>query len=198
VSKKTPPEPIHVFVSSDEDEFSDLRAELKEILGDVDVVSSKRIADATDKKFAEAGYSQNLIVPEVLEYSSGADIERKINIAMERSQLYVGVFGLDYSPTTVKEFNKAIDRGMATLVYYFTEPPAPLKNKSLSKSQSKFYDFLMEEVHPRVLIGGNYKSVKFKTRQELEDEIVVDVVAELSVMIRQYHGVQKAVAGFKM
>ncbi len=97
MSKKTPPEPIHVFVSSDEDEFSDLRAELKEILGDVDVVSSKRIADATDKKFAEAGYSQNLIVPEVLEYSSGADIERKINIAMERSQLYVGVFGLDYS-----------------------------------------------------------------------------------------------------
>jgi hypothetical protein len=198
VSKRTPPEPIHVFVSSDEDEFSDLRAELKELLGDVDVISSKRIADATDKKSAEAGYSQNLIAPEVLEYSPGADIDRKINMAMEKSQLYVGVFGREYSSTTVKEFGKAIDRGMTTLVYYFTEPPAPLKNKITGKSQSKFYDFLMEEIRPKVLIGGNYKSIKFKTRQELEDEIVVDVVAELTVMVRQYHGVQKAVTGFKM
>ena len=182
-----------MFISSDEDEFSDLRAELKEVLGDVEAVSSKRIAESTDKKSAEAGYSQNLIIPEVIEYSRGGDIDRKINIAIDRSQLYVGIFGKEYSATTVKEFNKARDRGMTTMVYYFTDPPAPL-----SATQSKCYDFLTKEVYPEVFIRGNYKRVEIKSRQELEDEIVADILAELTLMIRQYHGVQKAVSGFEM
>ncbi len=185
-----------MFISSNEDEFSDLRGELKDVLEKVQVFNSKRLEETVDKSFAPK-YSHHLIVPEVVEYSRGSDVERKINIAMKKSQLYVGIFGLEYSNTTVKEFDQALDRGMTTLIYFFTEPPAPLKSKSLTKSQSEFYDFLIDEVHPKTLIRGNYKRVEIKTRQELEDEIVDDILAELTVMIRQYHGVQKAVSGFE-
>lgn len=164
----------------------------------MEVVNSKRIVEATDKKSTAEGLTQKLVIPEVVEYSRVGDIDRKINIAMEKSQLYVGIFGQEYSSTTVQEFNKARDRGMTTMVYYFTDPPAPLKGKSAPKTQSKFYEFLTHEVYPRVFIRGNYKRVEIKTRQELEDEIVVDIVTELTLMIRQYHGVQKAVNGFEL
>jgi len=187
-----------VFISSDEDEFSDLRGELKEILESVRVVNSKRIEQIVEPRTEKPDYYQQLIVPEIVEYARGGDIEKKMNIAMNKSHLYVGIFGKEYSERTAQEFSEAQNRGMNALVYYFTDPPTPLKDQAIPKKQTKVHQFLMELVKPKILIRGNYSRVEIKTRQELEDEIVVDILAELTVMIHQYHGVQKAVSGFEI
>ena len=140
-------------------------------------------------------YYQPLVFPEVLEYSRSGNIDRKITLAMNRSQLYVGIFGKEYSPTTVQEFFDAIKRGMTTLAYYYTTPPSPLTQ--LEGSGDRVYQFLMENVKPKTLIRGNYSRIVLRSAGELEDDIVVDLLAELTDMVRQYHSVQKAVSGFQ-
>jgi len=160
----------------------------------VRVYNAKRLEGPVDKTL-EAKYSHELIVPEVVEYTRGKDIEKKINMAIGRSHIYVGIFGNRASPITEKEFYLATDRGMTTLVYFFTEPPRTLKR---SKGRSAFFNFLMKEIKPRALISGNYDSILFKTRQALEDEIVSDITAEVTIIVRQYHGIQKAMTGFQM
>mgnify|MGYP001109531464 CR=1 FL=1 len=85
---------------------------------------------------------------------------------------------------------------MTTLVYYYTTPPSPLKR--LEGSGEKVYRFLIEEVKPKTLIRGNYGRIEIKTLAQLEDEIVVDILAELTDMVRQYHRVQKAMSGFQV
>jgi hypothetical protein len=132
----------------------------------------------------------------VVEYRRGGDIERKITEAMNRSQLCIGIFGKKYSDRTRRELLDAMNRGMTTLVYYFNDSLCTLEE---SKNSSKeVYEFLMKEVYPlKVLIRGNYDRTEMKTLEQLEDEIVVDLLAELTDMIRLYHGVQKAVKGFQ-
>jgi hypothetical protein len=55
----------------------------------------------------------------------------------------------------------------------------------------------MENVKPKTLIRGNYSRIVLRSAGELEDDIVVDLLAELTDMVRQYHSVQKAVSGFQ-
>jgi hypothetical protein len=152
-----------------------------------------------DKGAGNPDYYQKLVIPEVVEYTRGANIKKKIKAAMNRSQLYVGLFGNEYSEQSVDEFNDAIDRGMTTLVYYFTTPPAPLKSNPGTPNQpNPVYEFLLKEVYSRdILIRGNYSRIELKSEAELEDEIVIDILAELADMIRQYHNVQKAISGFE-
>lgn len=139
-------------------------------------------------------YLQPLFHPEVVESTRGGDIEKKMTDAMKKSQLYVGLFGKEFSERTKLEFLDAVKRGMTTLVYYAL-PSHTLKE--LKGSSNKVYDFLMEEVKPKTLIRGNYQRKLINTLDELQDEIVIDLVAELTDMVRQYHGVQKAVKGFQ-
>lgn len=84
---------------------------------------------------------------------------------------------------------------MTTLVYYYTTPPSPLTQ--LEGSGDRVYQFLMENVKPKTLIRGNYSRIVLRSAGELEDDIVVDLLAELTDMVRQYHSVQKAVSGFQ-
>src|SRR5207247_9526237 len=89
---KNPLDPFDVFISSNQNEFSFVRAELEEILRKVRVYNAKRLEGPVDKTL-EAKYSHELIVPEVVEYTRGKDIEKKINMAIGRSHIYVGIFG---------------------------------------------------------------------------------------------------------
>lgn len=188
-----PPEPIHVFISSDEDEFSELRARLQTTLESVRIVNMTKVGEQ-ERGQPDERYLQQLFHPEIVEYTRGGDIDKKIADAMKRSQLYVGLFGKEFSERTKREFLDAVNRGMTTLVYYAL-PSHTLKE--LRGSSSKVYDFMMNEVKPKTLIRGNYQRKLIKTLDELEDEIVVDLLAELTDMVRQYHGVQKAVKGFQ-
>jgi hypothetical protein len=189
-----PPDPVHVFISSDEDEFSPFRGRLKNVLESLEVVNMARIGEEkTGSK--DSRHYQPLIIPEVVEYGRGTNIERKMRIAMNKSQLYVGLFGTEHSARTEKEFNGAVDRGMTTLVYYYAGPQQTLK--SLDGTNDRVHEFLMEEVKPKTLILGNYKSIQIKSLEELENEIVSDIVAELTNMVRQCHAVQRALSGFQ-
>jgi hypothetical protein len=155
----------------------------------VKVINYKKVGEqAGDER-----YFQSLFVAEVVEYGRGGDIEKKMTDAMNKSQLYVGLFGKEYSERTKLEYFDAVKRGMTTLVYY-ARPSHTLKE--LKGSSNKVYAFLMKEAKPRTLIRGNYQRKIIRSLDELEDEIVVDLLAEVTDMVRQYHGVQKAVKGF--
>ena len=116
---------------------------------------------------------------------------------MNRSQLYVGIFGREFSERTVDEFHDAVKRGMSPLVYYYTEPPSVLKSKAESSTKDDLvYDFLVNQVKPTgLVIRGNYNRIVIRTQPELEDEIVADLSAEMLEMIWRHHNVQKAVKG---
>lgn len=170
-----------------------MRARLQSILETLRVVNMKKVGEVVSGE-GDPNYYQPLVVPEVVEYGRVGNIDKKINNAMNSSHLYVGVFGKDYSPRTVREFSAATDRGMTTLVYYYTEPPRMLVQ--LQGSNDRVYQFLMEDVRPKTIIRGNYSRIEIRTRTQLEDEIVVDLLAELTDMVRQDHSVQKAMSGF--
>jgi len=159
----------------------------------VQVVNYSKVGEH-EKGAADEPYYQPLFFAEVVEYGRGGDIEKKMTDGMNKSQMYVGLFGKEYYERTKLEFLDAIKRGMTTLVYY-ARPSHTLKE--LKGSSNKVYAFLMKDVKPKTLIRGNYQRKAIKTLAELEDEIVVDLLVELTDMVRQYHGVQKAVKGFQ-
>lgn len=189
-----PPEPIHVFISSDEDEFGPFRERLKTILEKAQVVNLEKSGEQTSGP-AASKYLHPVIVPEVAEYWRGGNIDRKMRTIMNRSHLYVGLFGNEFSKRTTKEFLDAIDRGMTTIVYYFAGSKQTLK--CVSNSRDKVYEFLMSEVYPKTFIRGNYKAIRIKSYTELEDEIVLGILAELTSMVRQFHAVRRALSGFQ-
>lgn len=159
------------------------------------MVNYKRVGEQ-ERGAGPSLYYQPLFVAEVVEYRRGGDIERKITEAMNRSQLYVGLFGEKYSDRTRREYLDALNRGMTTLVYYFNSALRTLKESE--DASNEVYKFLMKDVYPlKVAIRGNYDRIEIKTLEKLADEIVVDLLAELTDMIRLYHGVQKAIKGFQ-
>jgi len=163
-------------------------------LDSVRVVNQKKVAEV-ETGAGKSDYYQPLLIAEVVEYSRVGDIERKMRTAMNKSQLYLGLFGKEYSQRTVKELDDALNRGMTILLYYFTSPPVALTSKPKT---DKVYQLFNEKIIPKgILIRGNYRTVEMKTDEELLDEIYVDILAELTEMIRQYHAVQKAVSGFE-
>ncbi len=179
----------------------ELRGRIKEILEKVRVANWKKVEEAEGHEAPVAPeYLQPLFMPEVVEYRREGNIQQKIMKALNRSHLYVGIFGNEYSQPTVDEFHEAVKRGMNTLVYYFTVPPSTLKEKAGTPSKpNQVHDFLMGQVKTANLtIRGNYKNLVIKTPSDLEDEIVADLSAEVMEMIYRYHNVQKAVAGFEV
>lgn len=133
-----------------------------------------------------------------MENAPGTIIDQKILKAMNRSQLYVGIFGNQYSEPTVGEFHEALRRGMNPLVYYYTEPPVGLVDSAPTPTKpNKVYTFLMEQVKTiGILIMGNYKRINIRTQSELENAIVTDLTGEVIEMIKTYHNVQKAMKGY--
>jgi hypothetical protein len=185
-------------VSSAEDEFRSLRANLKDTIDKVQIVNYKRVVDIGERETSvPRQYTQFLFKAEVVEYSRDGNIDQKVLRAMNRSQFYVGIFGNDYSSRTVEEFKDALKRGMSPLVYYYTEPPSVLKqNKGSTAKPNEVYDFLINYVYPIAIINGNYSRINFKTQADLEDEIIADLSAEVIESIWRHHNVQKAVKGY--
>ena len=166
------------------------------MLENVQIVNYKKVEeDEQPDAHLPKIYYHTLFVPEVVEYAPGRNIPQKIMRAMNRSQIYIGIFGNQYSQPTVDEYHDASKRGMSILAYYFTQPPTVLKDKPIS---DQVRTFLMEQVKTRdLLIGGNYNRISIKTQSDLENQIVADLSAEVMEMIRKYQNVQKAIEGYE-
>lgn len=118
--------------------------------------------------------------------------DESYDVAMRRgidvSQVYVGVFGKEYSKATVDEYREAREKGLPLLVYYFTEPP-----QKAAGLHSKVIKFLEREVKPAVKIRGNFSRVTMRERDELIDQVLVDLAARVADLARESVAVRRLI-----
>jgi hypothetical protein len=184
---------FHVFISSDTDEFKKIRQDLEEIINSVELVNSRRVEELGDHRGV---FARRVMTAEVVESDRGTTIGGDIRKALDRSHIYIGIFGKEFSKPTIAEFRYARSLGLHTLIYYFTRPP---------KIGSKLFDpargiknpvteFLVTEVKSRGLrIRGNYRKISLNTAEDLENEIVADLAWLMSEMVRESAAIRRIV-----
>lgn len=186
-------EPFHVFISSDTDEFEKMRAELEDIINSVQLVNSKRVETTGEER---EHFFQQIMVAEVVETNRGTTIGGDVKKAIDRSQIYVGIFGEEFSKPTVAEFHYARSQGLLTQIYYFTQPPRLGKAQyDVQKGiRDPVVEFLVNEVKSRdIRIRGNYRKVQLQTPEDLEDEVVTDLGCLMCEMLRESYAVRKVI-----
>ena len=106
-----PPEavsnPIVVFVSSSQDEFSSLRKRLRKAI--------------ENEPFADYSLMKGILI----EDERGPVIKQKVKTHIDKSAIYLGVFGRVRSKWTIAEFWEARDRGLPLLIYHFKRATRP-------------------------------------------------------------------------
>jgi hypothetical protein len=177
-----PPSRLRVFISSAEDEFADLRLSLRDALNSEYAFNMKR----TDDK-AELVHQGLIAEGFLVERESDESFDTAMKRGIESSQIYVGIFGNQYSRTTVKEYHAARRRGLPLLIYYFAKPP-----RAAIRTRTKVVDLLETEVKSIVKIRGNYRRVAVRDDSELIDLILSDVVARLTDLARESVAARKA------
>ena len=176
-----PPTPFFVFVSSDQDEFSELRNEVREAIDSEYLYNEKR---TTQKE--ELVQQGNITKAVLVERGSKESFDVAMKEGLDQSQIYVGIFGNRYSAITVKEYLTARSQGLPLLIYYFAEPP-----RTASGLRTKTVQFLNKEVKPHVIIRGNYNKVMFRRREDLIDQILVDISRTMVDLVRESVSVRR-------
>jgi len=95
------PEPFLVFISSSQDEFRSLRNRLKRAINNEEFVDHPIMKGIT------------------IEDERGRVIKEEIKEKIERSAIYIGIFGRIKSKWTIAEFKEARQRGLPLLIYHF-------------------------------------------------------------------------------
>jgi len=129
---------FEVFISSKQDEFKRKR---KEVAG---LISKHPYLESTllELKGANA--------------ENPADASGK---AVRKSDIYIGIFGKEYSEITVKEYREAVKRRIPALIYL----------KKIKQREQKLQDFLESEVKSN-FIFHEFSSNK-KLLQQIEDDL---------------------------
>lgn len=161
---------IVIFISSSQDEFTELRKELK-----IDI-------DNEALKFS----GQRIMHGVLIENERGDVISKDIDKWIDRTSIYVGIFGIDYSDWTVNEYKKALSRGLPTLIYRFELE----KRSKLQKGRkSKIQRFLDNEVKNKgVRIRGPYRR-----KQDLIDSVLNDLAIQIIEMVTEDASIRKIV-----
>ena len=116
----------------------------------------------------------------LVEKGSQETFEERMKAGLDDSQVYVGIFGNDYSPTTCKEYEYARGLGLPLLVYYFTEPA-----KTAKGVQTKVVNFLRKDVRKELVIRGNYRKIEARTPTELIDLVLADLACLVADNVRE-------------
>jgi hypothetical protein len=175
LAPSNPPIPFHVFISSDSDEFGKLRQDLQAAIDSEYMYNGKRTEE--QEELVHQGVVMKGVRVE-------AESDESFDIAMKRwlndSQIYVGIFGKDYSIPTTKEYGYACELGLPILVYYFTKD-----RRSAKGCRSKVVNFLEKEVKPYVRIRGNYSKIEIKEEGDLLDLILADLACKTTDLVRE-------------
>jgi hypothetical protein len=156
------PEPFLVFISSSQDEFQGLRNRLKRALN--------------REKFVDHSIMKGM----TCEDEHGRVIKEEIKEKIERSAIYVGIFGRIRSKWTIAEFNEARQRGLPLLVYHFkrtTRRGRPRRRAPGPKSPAERY--LDNKVKPL--------SIKIRTFRS-EAGVISGVLNDLTFQVSELVG----------
>lgn len=115
----------------------------------------------------------------VVERESDESFDLAMKKGIERSQVYVGIFGKDYSSPTQKEYHAARQRGLPIFVYYYTQPPHTAKG--LHTKVTRF----LGEIEPDFRIRGNYRKIEARNDTELVDLILSDLACKIVDLARE-------------
>ena len=175
LAPRNPPTPFHVFISCDSDEFGKLRQDLRAAIDSEYMYNVKRTEE--QEELVHQGIVMKAVLVE-------AESDESFDIAMKRglkgSQIYVGIFGRDYSIPTAEEYMYARKLGLPILVYYFTKDSRKAKD-----CRGKVANFLKKEVKPHVRIRGNYSKIEIREERDLVDLILADLACKTTDLVRE-------------
>ena len=174
------PNPIQVFISSDSDEFKALRYRLRDCIDTEYLYNDKRTLEEDEPSKAEFVHQGTLFRAIIVEKGSAETFEERMKNGLNDSQVYVGIFGNQYSPITCKEYEYARELGLPLLVYYFTQPARIAKG-----AQTKVVRFLKKNVRKELVIRGNYRKIEARTPTELVDLILSDLACLVADNVRE-------------
>ena len=124
---------------------------------------------------------QGILMKAILvERGSQESFEQRMKDGLDSSQIYVGIFGDQFSDPTCREYDYARKLGLPLLVYYFTVPPRIAKGVT-----TKVVQFLAKNVQKQVVIRGNYRRIEARTPSELIDIIPSDLACTLADIVRE-------------
>lgn len=170
-----------MFISSNSDEFAELRIRLEECIDSGYMYNSKRTLEEDSPKKAELVHQGKIMRALLVEKGSEGSFEEAMKKDIKLSQIYVGIFGNHYSEPTRKEYEYARKLGFPLLVYYFTESPRIAKG-----SHCKVVRFLQNTVkNDQVHIRGNYGRVEAHDQTELIDIILSDLACKAADIVRE-------------
>ena len=151
-----PPEavsnPIVVFISSSQDEFNSLRKRIKKAL--------------ENEAFADYSLMKGLLI----EDERGPVIKQKVKTHIDKSAIYLGIFGRVRSKWTIAEFWEARDRGIPLLIYHFkrvTRPGRPRQATGGPKSPAE--RFLRAHVRTLSIFVSTHHSEAGLLKKLLQD-----------------------------
>ncbi len=174
------PIPIQVFISSDSDEFEKLRDDLREYIDTEYMYNDKRTYDEDDPSKAKLVHQGVMLKGLIVEEGSAETFEERMKNGLDTSQIYVGIFGNQYSPVTIREYEYASKLGLPLLVYYFTEPGRIAKGV-----KTKMVAYLKKNVRKELVIRGNYKRIEARTPTDLIDLILSDLARKVADNVRE-------------
>jgi hypothetical protein len=181
LTPSNPPIPIHVFISSDSNEFGPLRKSLCSAIDSECMFNKKRTDE--EQELVQQGILMKGILVE-------AKTDESFDIAMKRgltnSQIYVGIFGKCYSEPTVKEYHFARKLGLPLMVYCFAQPPHQARSRP-----GRVLKFLNSEVKPRVTIRANYDRIEVRSEEALVDLILSDLASRAADLVREAVSVRR-------
>ena len=166
---------MFVFISCDSEEFPGLRDRLQKAI-DSEYMYNVMRTDERDELVHQGVIMKAVVV----ERESDESFDLAMKKGIEKSQIYVGIFGKDYSIPTQKEYHAARQRGLPILVYYYTQPPHIAKG-----FHTKVTRFLEKDVKPELRIRGNYGRIEAHDDMELVDLILNDLACKTVDLARE-------------
>jgi len=153
-----------VFISSKESEFREFRQDLKE------AINSERWAE------------QRLMTAILVEDQRRSVVFGEIRRELDKSSIYVGIFGNKWSDWTVAEFKYARSLGLPLMVYRFGKAGT----RHRPGRRSRVTRFMNDEVRPNVKVREPYTKL-----DTLLDAIMSDLAVVTCDMVRESTDIRK-------